>query len=397
MQTLQFCKIDEIPLFLSSLKLLPKHDYYYTLNQFRNTKRGVKRDTSHVFAYTGVIVDIDCHTSEVSPIVFRRLIKEYLQKVDILQEIEYHIPYNIVVHTQRGLQLIYLYEKPISYKVEFLHKRICDIILKQHESILNDNPHFPFTLDSATTKRNSGLYRMPFTYNRKVKNGFVTYEITNSKYLDVDKIIDTYGLVDTPNPIYEIQKEFRNNNTVASISRCKKIIRAIYDYQASGIASSKNPGHENRTCSCFMLASFSLAIMPYANALAELLSFNSHYRNPLSEQRVKQILDYCMQNYEDDKKCNMRFFKNETILRYLDIESGTFGIFATEGFVYNPYYSQISPEERKTKKEQKEKRNLLILEQLKSGAPYQQIMKQSGISRATFYRLIKKWKFENKL
>ena len=391
-QTLHFCKASDISTFLSDLKVFKDHDYYYTINHFRNTKKGVNRDTNHVFAYTGVVIDIDCHNSKIKPKIFQQYMYEYLQKVDCMQQLESHIPYNIVVYTQRGLQFIYVYEKPLSYKVDFIHKRIVDILLKQHETILNDNPHLPFSLDSATTKRACGLYRMPFTYNSKCPTKFISYTITKARYLDPDKIIDTYGLVNAPIPTYTIKKEFQPNNTHASIRRCQKVINAIYAYQESGIASQKNPGHENRTCSCFMLSPFLLAIMPYSNALEELKSFNTRFNNPLSERRIKEILDYCMTNYENDEKCSMRYFKNETILRYLDIPSGSYGIYATDDFVYNPYYSQISLEERKEKKQQKVKRNTMILEQVKKGVPYPTIIKEMKISRATLYRLIKKSK-----
>lgn len=389
-QTFHYCKASAIPAFLSSLQIHKNLDYYYTPNHFRVTKNGVKRDSNHIFAYTCCVVDIDCHNTKMPYNLLEKNLHTYIQMLDLQINDNECTPYNIVVKTGRGLQIIYVYENAISYKVDFKHKKICDILLLQHEKIIKDFPDLCLSLDKASTKRLSGVFRMPHTYNPKSsQKHFVSYSITNSSFLDVDKLLDTTYEPLTTIPVYEISKDFQSTNK-PNIGRCKKVINAIYNYQRDQRASQNNAGHENRTCSCFILAPFLLTLYNYNTALDILKDFNSNYKQPLPERRLEQILSYCLENYKNDAKCSMRYFKNSTILEYLGIESGDYDIYVTDDYVYNPYFATISQEERETRKKEKQKRNTTMKQLIKKGVPYPEIAKQTNTSLTTIYRFAKK-------
>jgi len=385
-----YCKTSEISDFLSSLQIHKNLDYYYTPNHFRVTSNGVKRDSNHIFAYTCCVVDIDCHNTKIPYDLLEKNLYTYLQKLDLLVNENECTPYNIALKSGRGLQIIYVYANAISYKVDFKHKKLCDILLFQHEKIIKDFPDLCLSLDKASTKRLSGVFRMPHTYNPKSNpKHFVSYSITNSPYLDVDKLLDaTYEPLETM-PIYEIQKAFQTDNK-PNIGRCKKVINAVYNYQRDQRASQNNLGHENRTCSCFVLAPFLLALYSYRTALDILKDFNNNYKQPLPDRRLEQILSYCLENYKSDAKCSMRYFKNATILEYLGLESGDYDIFVTDDYVYNPYFAGISKEEREARKKEKDKRNTTIKRLVNKGIPFSEIAKQTNTSLSTIYRFAKK-------
>lgn len=385
-----YCKASDISDFLSSLQIHKNLDYYYTPTHFRVNTNGIKRDGNHIFAYTCCVVDIDCHNKKMPYDLLEKNLHTYLQKLDLQINNNECTPYNIILKSGRGLQFIYIYEKAISYKVDFKHKKTCDILLLQHEKIIKDFPDLLLSLDKATTKRLSGVFRMPYTYNpQSNQKHFVSYSITNSSFLDVDKLLDaTYEPI-TPIPVYEISKDFQTINK-PNIPRCKKVINAIYNYQRDQRASQNNPGHENRTCSCFILAPFLLALYNYNTALDILKDFNSNYKQPLPDRRLEQIVSYCLENYKNDAKCSMRYFKNSTILEYLGIDSGDYDIYVTGDYVYNPYFASISKEEREARKKEKTQRNATIKRLMKKGVPYSDIAKQTNTSLTTIYRFAKK-------
>lgn len=388
-ENLYHCKLENVSDFLQTLQICKHCDYYYSSNEFRVSKSGVKRDARHLFAFHCCVIDVDCHNAKINEHQLSQNINTYIQKVDamILDE---DIPYNIIVNTGRGIQFLYIYSQAISYKVEFKHKKIQEILIKQHQRIVSDFPELNLSVDAPASKRSSGVYRMPCTYNTKAsKTNSVTYSISPYAYLDVDKAIDNNYEEQSTSTIYEIQKQFRDNNK-PNIARCKKVINAIYQYQSDERASQNNPGHENRTCSCFILSPFLLALYDYKTALNILTDFNSNYKQPLPHKRLATILDYCLDNYKDDKKCSMRYFKNSTILDYLGIESGEYDIYVTDDYVYNPYYSRISPEERQQRKGEKLNRNTLIKTLLEQGECPNDIATKCNCSLSTIYRFAKK-------
>ncbi len=386
---LYHCKTDEIPSFLSSLQINPNLDYYYTPNHFRVNKSGVKRDSNHLFAYTCCVIDIDCHNKKIPYEQLKRSLQTYINKLDTLIHYEEYTPYNIIVKTGRGLQIIYVYENALSYKVEFKHKQVCDILLKQHQKVLNDFPELSLTLDKGTTRRLSGVYRLPSSYNpQSQQTHLVQYTISDYPFLDVDRTLDTYDTF-SEIPTYEIQKDFQAVNK-PNIARCKKVINAVYCYQNDGRANQNKEGHENRTCSCFVLAPFLLALYNYSTALEILLNFNNNFLQPLPPKRIEQILMYCLENYTNDEKCSMKYFKNSTILDYLGIDSGDYDIYVTDNYVYNPYFANLSQEERLARKEAKTKRNDTIKTLIEQGKSFPEIAKETHTNLSTIYRCAKR-------
>lgn len=393
-----FCNRSKVFQSLKDMSITPVRDYYYTASQFRAVKgKGIARKKENFFATCATVVDVDFHCTKTNEHLREGALNEYKGKVDALISLGEMFPYNYIINTGRGLQFIYIYEKCIPFPIEFIHNRVQELLIRQHEQIATDNPSLKVSVDVGASKKTTGLFRMPGTYNTKVHKGFyTTCEKSGYAYLDTFKIIDTYGLCDEPIPLlphtpktYDIAPKFQETGNRRG-NHNHKIISAIYEYQRLKMAEQLNPGHENRTCTCFMLSHQLLAVMPYGDALNELSTFNRSFREPLPQKRLEQILWYCYQNYLDESKYRMQHIKNSTILNYLGLEDGSFGIYDTSSPDYRPNPDAKSNKERAIAREQREKRNLSIVEDFKSGMAYKDIAAKENVSIKIVYRIIKK-------
>ena len=181
--------------YLKTFEILPYMDYYFTSNHFAKKKGGVSRRSNNFFAATGTIIDIDIHDKRIPQDHIDKTLTAYKSKLDTLIALGDAFPYHYCVNSGRGLQFVYIYERAINFKLQIMHKRMQELILRQHSQLLTDNPEIQIKLDSGTTKKLSGVYRMPRTYNPKVHKQ-VTYTKTGYRFLDTSKIIDEYGLFD---------------------------------------------------------------------------------------------------------------------------------------------------------------------------------------------------------
>lgn len=377
--------------YLKTFEILPNMDYYFTSNQFMKKKGGVRRRSNNFFAATSTIIDIDIHDKRIPQDFIDKTLAVYKSKMDTLIALGDAFPYHYCVNSGRGLQFVYIYERPINFKLQIMHKRMQELILRQHSKLLTDNPDIQIKLDSGTTKKLSGVYRMPGTYNTKVHKQ-VTYTKTGYRYLDTSKIIDEYGFFDEPiGPrqisTYHINPDFKgtqNRKNRNSISHCRKMISAVYQYQKDRYAYKQNPGHENRNCTCFVLIHLLLEVMNYDDTLEEILAFNRNFYIPLPERRLKSMVDYAYENYLDKSKYRMRFLRNSTILDMLDLSDGEYGI-------YDNYEKRKKQEaERAIRREEKKKRDMKICELYEQGLQKKEIAKQLLCSPKTVRKVVNK-------
>ena len=381
----------ELNNYLKNFEILPYMDYYFTSNHFAKKKGGVSRRSNNFFAATGTIIDIDIHDKRIPQDHIDQTLTAYKSKIDTLIALGDAFPYHYCIYSGRGLQFVYIYERAINFKLQLMHKRMQELILRQHSQLLTDNPEIQIKLDSGTTKKLSGVYRMPGTYNPKVHKQ-VTYTKTGYRYLDTSKIIDEYGFFDEPPgprriSTYHINPDFKGTSKRKSrnnISHCRKMINAVYQYQEDHYAYHQNPGHKNRNCTCFVLIHLLLEVMEYDDALQEILSFNQKFYVPLPEKRLRSMLDYAYENYLNEEKYKMRFLKTSTILEMLNLPDGKYGI------CDNSETRKKLEKERAIRREQKGKRDVIICELFNQGLEYKEIAKQASCSLRTVNRVINK-------
>lgn len=380
----------EVNEYLQSLQITPVLDYYYSINQFIKKKGSdMKRSSSNFLAACGTVVDIDIHNKSIPIEEINKTLNTYIGKLDSLVLLNEAFPYNYVLQTGRGLQFVYIYQKPVNYKLSIMHERVQELILKQHQQLLDDNPQLNVKIDSGTTKKKSGVYRMPGTYNVKAKRK-VTLTKTDYPFLDNSRIIDTYGFFDIP-PNYKpkehkISKKYANSNLYKiRINRCHQILDIIRKYQEDDTAWHKHPGHENRNCTCFVYIHFLLEVMSCEDTFKEVCRFNNRYRIPLPVKRLRYMVDYAYRNYTDETKYRMRHLKTFTVQDYLNLDDGEYGLYDT---------SKIRKQkelERKKKREEQEAKYDKIIELYPTGMTLREIAKEVGFCVDTVRKIADKY------
>jgi hypothetical protein len=180
---------------------------------------------------------------------------------------------------------------------------------------------------------------------------------------------------------FSIAKEENPN-----IRRCEKVLTEVKKYQIDKV--KEKSGRENRNRTCFVYAGFLLHLNSYEMAYEKLKEFNNFYRKPLSNNRIKTILDYCNENHYKEEKKKYLYMTNSSILDLLEVNSGDYNIISTPGFKYSDIYkkSKLSPKE---KSKEKRNRNKLVVNMLKQGKTYEEIAKIMDISVSTISRIAK--------
>lgn len=154
-----FCDIDELAATGTDMA-----GYYVTVNTFR----GYARESSKIFNFTSIYIDIDCHRSDDSDIIEDA--KE--RAMDILQGAyasgTLAIP-TMITDTGRGFGLQYVLDKSIANtwrteKMIAFFKKVRKSIYEKYKEILSGDPMID--VDAAVLD-DSRVCRLPGTYNVK--------------------------------------------------------------------------------------------------------------------------------------------------------------------------------------------------------------------------------------
>lgn len=165
-----------------SLEQVKEKDCYFSLNGFA----GYHRKSDECRQINGIVVDLDYH--EASTKAFRRWIvgRNLAVILDAVDAGDIPAP-NIITNTGRGIQLLYLFEKSISYftksgeineKAIFAYKRIQEEIMRKVNAVLPEE-------DSLEIDRNvndiSRVVRILGTKNSK-SDTVASIVYTNDEY-----------------------------------------------------------------------------------------------------------------------------------------------------------------------------------------------------------------------
>lgn len=379
-------KCNEYIDYISRYKFDSKHNYYYTINSFRNGKGQVMPINSKetLFGVNGIVIDVDSHNNVFDE---KRLDKEIDTIINKSNEMNIPLPH-FIVKSGRGMHIYYLIE-PCSYKLSFLVEQATQMFVNFYKTILNK----PFDLDVGATNNIVGLMRIPGTYNLESK----TYSFVAKKYespmRNINELLDVFK--DTPFyeinyncPLVNVDRERPIGVSKPNIRRCQKVLKAIEEYQGDIVARQFK--HQNRNRTCFVYASFLLHLYSYDDSFEKLKHFNSNYSKPLPHKRLIYILDYCCQSHSCETKSKYLYLTNKMILDYLDIKSGDYNIVYTKGFEYKDLYKQTQEKREKKRQEKKNREQDILGWLLLSNENYDFISKQTGASVSTISRIAKR-------
>lgn len=376
-------KLEELDIFLDNLKIYDDLNYYFTVNQFAVASDGCKRNNDHLFAINSIVVDLDYNNRESKDYsAIRKNCEIYKNLVELDACRNDGIKPYFFVYTGRGIQIHYIYEKAISYKLKFIHDAITNHIINIHEKLIGQHKELGLHLDYGPSKNAVGFFRVPYTYNRNISKRIkIQYgEFDNSDFIRHQEVIDKYKLLGRATKSNE-RTRIKATNTTSSpwcIKRSLKIINAIEEYQRDKIKVERV--HQNRTRTMFVLSSFLLNVMNENEALSYLEIFNSRYDRPHNKNRLKTLIRYAIAS----KDSQYRNLTNKTILEMLELDSEDYGI------VYTPNYQEeqraLKELRAKRKIEKKEKHNMVVC-MLKENKDYATISKTTGLSKSTIKRI----------
>ncbi len=344
---------------------MPEKDAYISLNGFS----GWKRKTANCRQINALFFDLDYHESitksEIDWINGHNL--QLLE--DAIKNKELYTP-NIIVNSGRGLQLFYILENSIPYKLKdgninekalYSLNKIRETITDQLNNILKDT-EYPLEIDNQVGDI-TRVVRIPGTYNTKAKS-IAEIVYINDEYC---KLADFYTKTNKPKIIKSYTKKAPKAETKDALQHARlRELKRLQEYRNFNCIGC-------REIMCFLFFNAASQVYSKADAINELQKFNSSFLEPIPEYQIRAIAK------EKHYKISRDYIiKN---LNITDIEIQQLKLFSTNNL------SRIL-KKAQTKKN-KQERNTEILNLVRLGMRHSDISNIVGVSLRTVQNVLK--------
>ena len=352
-------------------------EYFLTANSFSTPK---ERKKKNLYTIQNIVLDIDIHSA-------KRDREFFVQRLDAVLYLAFKdktfplpVP-NTVVYTGRGIQLwwavcpfsakelLYVYHDLVRYFASEITKRINED--KDLEKYV--------IVDAAASKKESGLFRMPGTWNAKSRT-FGSFRILHENKFDaVSLFFDRHPKTGKPFIKYKSKRKngFRDYGKYME----EKIRHLIKLRREEGLDEN---GFRDLYCLivyCAYLSSGTAEDIAWGKTIA----LNESFQRPLPEKELRSYMSSAT-----EKKYRFTF---EKVIEYLDIDEKE-----QETIRLKP--ARVRKEEREMakkrakenrvrRKEEKEKKKLRVLELLMKGYTQQKIAGIIGCTQSTVSKIIK--------
>ena len=353
-------------------------EYFLTANSFSTPK---ERKKKNLYTIQNIVLDIDIHSAKRDRDFFVQRLDAVLYLAFKDKTFPLPVP-NTVVYTGRGIQLwwavcpfsakelLYVYHDLVRYFAGEITKRINeDKELKKHVIV-----------DAAASKKESGLFRMPGTWNAKSRT-FGSFRILHENKFDaVSLFFDRHPKTGKPFIKYKSKRKngFRDYGKYME----EKIRHLIKLRREEGLDEN---GFRDLYCLivyCAYLSSGTAEDIAWGKTIA----LNESFQRPLPEKELRSYMSSAT-----EKKYRFTF---EKVIEYLDIDEKE-----QETIRLKP--ARVRKEEREMakkrakenrvrRKEEKEKKKLRVLELLMKGYTQQKIAGIIGCTQSTVSKIIKK-------
>lgn len=155
------CERGDMMDFVAHLKVSPTADYYITANMVC----GVKRKREDLFSLHNLVIDVDCHRDFANELAREELIERFYRATQFQLELP---PPTSVVMTGRGVQLWWGLE-PLHVKCKYYYDQVKAHYIKVLEQLISQEEFEGLTVDRTASGNGVGYFRLPGTYNSKVK------------------------------------------------------------------------------------------------------------------------------------------------------------------------------------------------------------------------------------
>lgn len=340
--------------------------YYITANGFQ--RKNLRR-INNLFTLHNLVVDIDCHTYNIDAVDIKRelsMCEEYLTEY-FHSNIDLPCP-NTIVKTGRGFQLWWAILPVPAKDFRSVYEQTVDYFCDKIGAILRKCPFLSLMhVDNAASRKISGLFRLPGTFNRKTRS-YGSFEILHENLLDM--VFYFYNNIAEPK--YSFLPYKRRRKFSLSEYRTKILNRLVTMRRNNGVSEE---GY--RDLYCFIFFNIRADESTVNKAWQETLEFNSRFLRPLSEKKLEKYLSTSMRK--------IYHFSNKTIISYLNITE-------EEQKILHFFPSKNREERRKEKRLAKQERNQTIIVLSEKGFSQRAIAVEAGCSQATVSRVLKKEK-----
>ena len=353
-------------------------DYYIVANSFKSPKF---RRAVNVHSLTNIVVDIDVHHARggikgCRDVIMQRL-DALLYLIFVKKPIGLPCP-NTVVHTGRGIQLWWTIKPLSAKKLKYIYKGIQEYLFTALEKEINSaDPELKeyVLLDISASKKMSGLFRLPGTWNTRSKT-YGDFWILHDNKLDAAKLyFALHPATGKPYIKYKKKKKqgnpvFRKNNYGNHIDN---MIRSLIELRRS--AGEMEDGYRDLYC-LIVLSAYLSNDTPEDEAWNRVVALNNSFKNPLPEKELHSYMSTAMR-----KKYR---YRNETIIGYLGIddeEQKALGFYPANVHYYEE--RQKARERGQKRRKMKEKRDIKIIELFAKGVLQEKIAELVGCAQST--------------
>ena len=378
-----FCEIDELAATGTDTA-----GYYVTVNTFR----GYKRESSRVFNYTSIYIDIDCHKSSDPDVVDAA--KE--KAMGILQEAyeseTLAIP-TMITDTGRGFGLQYVLDKSIANtgrteKMIAFFKRVRKSMFEKYKKILSGDSMIE--VDAAVLD-DSRVCRLPGTYNKKAGK-FCRLISVSGNYYELSELVQGCYLWD-----WKTEKEYKEAKEEKEKKKKKIASGSVVSFaeyrlpflttRLEQLEQLQEMRGEGCTDSCreqiLFIAYSALKQLDPAKATLRLQAMNTRFADPLSQTELDHIIQETDQSVGIDHKGYYKLSNAYVVdmLALTDEEINALGI----GQGLKRTAARKAARDRKKEKREK----IVELLTQADSLTYAQIAEATGVSRRTICTIAK--------
>ena len=342
---------------INKINIKTDSDFYITAN----TLTRKDRKTENLFSLKNIVIDIDCHNSELDDYDRNELLEDFLFRIKRDLELP---QFNIVHFTGRGLQLWYCLEE-IAGVWSFLYKDTVEKIIDTLETLKEEYPDFEQLNIDGISKNLVGFFRLFETYNTKTGRKSIV-EIQNYVKYDLSELHQSIPRVRKNTQNIALQTNIQHDYIALNHKRID-FIKWLIAYRNAPV------GSETRDKLLLLFYNACVQVMSREMAQAYTLKLNKEFKIPL--ERTENIFTYI------DQKGFLNF-KNDTFCMFLELnENERHKYMEQKGSHYT---------RDKMRKLAKEERNRRILQLKKEGKTNIEIAQILHIARNTVSTFLNK-------
>lgn len=377
--------------WVSRMTAAPDVNYYFTKSQ---TKMPGLRSYHDLYSLNTLIIDLDDHSRKTSAKALEERTateKRILETIDgVLVEDNFLCQPNIVVHTGRGMQLIWLLDSAAKDLVG-LYRFVCRRYAEEIQSLLSgDEELVRYHVARACSERVMGLNRLPGTYNTATRT-LVTFDVIHEYRMDLAKEFENQLMLAVRNGFvlgseHKPKRKKKKKQTGSQFYHTEGVgkarVRSLMQLlEARG--ATVDVGLRDQFCFVLYNA-LRMAGKTAQEALAEVLAVNRAFEQPLPERRLAGYLGTAMH-----KPYKM---SNTYIIETLEIsaaEQTAIRLFPTKAVKRDSAYKNAARDQRR--KASKVERDSTVITLFQQGLKKVEISERVKISRNTVTAILRRY------